>query len=130
ALHPVRRQYLADSLLTWLKALVQEGMGLMAVTGVDITTTGGNPAGYGTLGLGFRPGCISVVSDYRLNAAHRPDSIRHHMLLKIALHELGHNAGLPHCNTPTCYMQEVEKRGNWEALHSFCSLCQNKIRVP
>lgn len=60
---------------------------------------------WGVFGLGFRSGVSAVMSTHRLR--HANDIVFAQRARKIALHELGHNLGLPHCesNAEHCVMQ-------------------------
>lgn len=60
---------------------------------------------WGVFGLGFRSGVSAVMSTHRLR--HPNDTVFAGRARKIALHELGHNLGLPHCESDTenCVMQ-------------------------
>lgn len=84
---------------------------------------------YGIFGLGYRPGTTCVVSTFRL---HREVSRAKCMerLEKVALHEIGHNLGLPHCmHDRHCMMQaakgtirQVDSEQVW-----FCEECRGKL---
>jgi archaemetzincin len=85
---------------------------------------------YGIFGLGYRPGTTCVVSTFRL---HRKVSRTQCLerLEKVALHELGHNLGLPHCtHDKHCMMQAAQgtiKQVDLEKVW-FCGKCRGKIR--
>lgn len=84
---------------------------------------------YGIFGLGYRPGTTSVVSTFRL---HRKVSRAKCLerLEKVALHEIGHNLGLPHCtHDKHCMMQAAQgtiKQVDLEKVW-FCEACRGKI---
>lgn len=110
-------RYRADKILSWLKSnRPAEFTHQMAVTGKDISTTKRDPNGkvkkpesryldWGVFGLGYKPGCCSVISDYRLKNIDSHLSMER--LKKVALHEFGHNLGLPHCADKKCVMQDA-----------------------
>jgi archaemetzincin len=62
---------------------------------------------WGVFGLGYQPGTTCVVSVFRLrrNASKALFSER---LIKVCLHEIGHNFGLPHCTSgdTRCLMRD------------------------
>ena len=84
---------------------------------------------YGIFGLGYRPGTTSVVSTFRL---HRKVSRAKCLerLEKVALHEIGHNLGLPHCtHDKHCMMQAAQgtiKQVDLEKVW-FCEGCRGKL---
>lgn len=51
---------------------------------------------WGIFGLGYRPGKTCVVSTFRLKRDATNAKFKER-LLKVCLHEIGHNLGLPHC---------------------------------
>lgn len=84
---------------------------------------------YGIFGLGYRPGTTCVVSTFRL---HREVSRAKCLerLEKVALHEIGHNLGLPHCSDDRhCMMQAARgtiKQVDLEQVW-FCEACRGKL---
>lgn len=84
---------------------------------------------YGIFGLGYRPGTTCVVSTFRL---HRKVSQAKCLerLEKVALHEIGHNLGLPHCSHDKhCMMQAAQgtiKQVDLEKVW-FCGACRGKL---
>lgn len=84
---------------------------------------------WGIFGLGFRPGKTCVVSTYRLQRNVTKTQFLER-LKKVALHEIGHNLGLPHCaNHAECMMhdangtiKQVDKEKVW-----FCDNCRNQL---
>ncbi len=84
---------------------------------------------YGIFGLGYRPGTTCVVSTFRL---HREVSRAKCLerLEKVALHEIGHNLGLPHCSHDRhCMMQAAKgtiKQVDLEQVW-FCEACRGKL---
>jgi archaemetzincin len=85
---------------------------------------------YGIFGLGLRPGNICVVSTFRLlkNVSKQKTYER---LSKVALHEIGHNLGLPHCtyhkecmmNDANGTIQQIDNEKVW-----FCAKCMKQIK--
>src|SRR5690606_37557080 len=65
-------------------------------------------ADFGVFGLGYRPGRASVVSGFRLGGA--GGAVRVDRLVKVAVHEVGHNLGLGHCPEPFCVMRDATER--------------------
>ncbi len=99
-------RYRADSLLRIIDRATATNCKTIALTSVDISTTKKDKADFGVMGLGYTPGKACVVSTFRLNKRYMLNQ-----LYKVAIHELGHTFGLPHCPINTCYMRDA-KGGN------------------
>lgn len=83
---------------------------------------------WGIFGLATKPGKIAIVSSYRL---HNPDKqLIITRLQKIAIHELGHNLGLAHCNKDIkCLMSAAGgtiKQVDQEDIY-FCTSCKRNL---
>ncbi len=109
AYYEPRQRWRADRILPLLGQLVPEarGQNVMALTSVDISTTKGQYADWGIMGLGQLPGTASVLSTYRMG--NRGPVVFKHRLEVVAAHELGHNLGLPHCLETGCLMVTTGK---------------------
>jgi archaemetzincin len=84
---------------------------------------------YGIFGLGYRPGTTCVVSTFRLKRkVSKAQCLAR--LEKVALHEIGHNLGLPHCTQDKhCMMQAAKgtiKQVDLEKVW-FCASCRSKL---
>lgn len=85
---------------------------------------------WGVFGLGFRPGNTCVISTFRLKKG-VSESQMLVRLKKVALHEIGHNLGLPHCSFhKECMMRDaggtvkqVDREKIW-----FCQNCWKKLK--
>jgi len=120
AYYEPRHRYKADSLLKFQAALLPAGsQTVIGLTNKDISTRSGENADWGVFGLGFCPGNACVISVFRLKSGSY-DQIKERFI-KVVLHELGHNMGLPHCNANEyCLMNDakgtmaqVEKERKW-----------------
>ncbi len=81
---------------------------------------------WGVFGLGYVPGPSCVVSNYRLGQGDLADD----RLLKVSLHELGHNLGLPHCDRdPDCVMRDAaESIRTVDLVRSdLCKFCKMDV---
>lgn len=119
AYNSTRKRYRADSLIAQLQRKTPDGHFTVALTEQDISTTKNGIADWGVMGLGFCPGKSCVSSTFRL-AAHQ----KKQQLLKVALHELGHTQGLPHCGVKYCYMRDAEGKNHTEEETGFCPDCR------
>lgn len=119
-----RKRYKADTLLAFLKAFsTGEGAYVLGVTDKDISTSNGANPDWGVMGLGYQPGQCCIISDYRLNKYPQTEKQLTERLLKVALHELGHNFGLLHCPETTCIMTDAKGKDRLNREQSFCPKC-------
>lgn len=132
-------RYRADSLIAFQKRLEAKGVDfIIGLTDKDISATkrGGNGkikkpewryADFGIMGLAFCPGNSAVVSSFRLKSADKARQFGR--FKKVALHELGHNFGLPHCPDKKCVMTDaVESIKTVDnARPALCNACKKKL---
>jgi archaemetzincin len=114
-----RKRYRADTLIHYLSSITPNGHLTIGLTTKDISTTNDNIKDWGIMGLGYCPGRSCVASTFRLNKAKRLEQ-----LFKVAIHELGHTQGIPHCPVKTCYMQDAEGKNNTDNEIEFCTKCK------
>lgn len=129
AYYEPRQRYKADSLLKFQLGLLPHGAGsVVGFTNKDISTSLGDKADWGIFGLGYRRGNAAVISVFRLKSGSY-DAFKERFI-KVVLHELGHNMGLPHCNASEyCLMTDakgtaatVDKEKKW-----LCSNCRHRL---
>ena len=133
-------RYRADKLLRYLKKNKPDSVQyIMGITSLDISTTKKDNLGntlkpeskyedWGVFGLGYKPGVASVVSIYRLKS--KP-SLLSERLQKVCLHELGHNLGLPHCDSQKdCVMSDAAESISTidREAKQYCTSCVGKLR--
>lgn len=111
-----RSRYRADSIIHWLSSLAKPGEIYLGITHVDISTTKNAYPDWGVMGLGYQPGNACVASSFRLK--------NKSSLWKVAIHELGHTTGLPHCSVKTCFMRDAEGGNPTNEETGFCSACR------
>lgn len=114
-----KTRYRADSLIRYLKNSTPKGYLTIGLTTKDISTTKGKDADFGIMGLGYRPGNSCVASLFRLKGENRLEK-----LYKVAIHELGHTNGLPHCPVKTCLMRDAEGKDHLNEEKEFCASCK------
>lgn len=128
AWYPPTKRYKADTVLNYLKPLSDNSLRyVLGITGKDIATNkNGNPY-WGIMGLGLCPGHCCIISDYRLHRYPQTNKQLNTRLLKVALHELGHNFGLPHCVDQSCLMVDAEGKDKIDGEKTFCGDCEKKL---
>ncbi|GGB05079.1 hypothetical protein GCM10011511_30490 [Puia dinghuensis] len=82
---------------------------------------------WGILGLGNCPGNVCVISDARFYSS-ATDKYEHR-LRTIVIHEIGHNLGLPHCQSPHCIMNDAnEQIATVDSSGTdLCSSCKKRL---
>lgn len=81
---------------------------------------------YGVMGLS-PIGTHSCVVSSRIPASGKTHSIDN--FVKLALHELGHAYGLPHCPDQHCYMVDAEHKMKFPQTTGFCTSCQSRLKA-
>jgi archaemetzincin len=122
AFYATRNRYRADSLIKFLGSLTDKQHVIIGLTDKDISTTKNGVADWGVMGLGYCPGNACVASTFRLSAKEKKEQ-----LFKVAIHELGHTQGLPHCETKTCFMRDAEGRNPTNEEKEFCGPCRQRL---
>jgi len=132
AYSPNRNRYRADSLLKHLSSIKPDSIDfIIGITNQDIAASVKSHSDWGVFGLGYCPGEANVISTFRLKKDHQ--SIKIPTRLKnVALHELGHNFGLPHCGDTSCLMKDAKgKLSSVEGLNrTLCKRCKSIIDMP
>lgn len=85
---------------------------------------------WGIMGLAYCPGNSCIVSTFRINNTN--SKIHFSRFKKVAVHEFGHNLGLPHCPDKKCVMTdavESVKTIDYAKL-ALCSDCNKKLNKP
>ena len=123
--YPIRKRYVADSLLLFLKTKSNDSNTfVLGVTAKDISTMKGTNPSWGIMGLGFQPGNACVISLFRIQKNSAGNSQLEQRLLKLAIHELGHNFGLPHCKNRSCMMADSEGKDCLNREKDLCKKCR------
>ena len=129
AYYPPRRRYRAEKLLDFLDGrLPADGVRILGLTGVDISTTKGDVFDWGVLGLGRLDGASSVISSFRCRKRARGAAHARVRLAKVAVHEAGHTLGLDHCPNRGCLMEDAEGRvATCDREYDFCARCRGLL---
>lgn len=109
----------ADSLIAYQKKTYSNNSYILGVTSKDISTTCHNIQDWGILGLSYCPGKSSVISSYRV--------ANKSLFYKVAVHELLHAFGLPHCKNKdrSCYICDADKTPQLNKQTRLCPNCLN-----
>jgi archaemetzincin len=113
-----RNRYRADALINFLKSKAGANEVMIGLTTKDISTTKGTVDDYGIMGLGYQPGTACVISSFRISKTNTLEQFS-----KLALHELGHTQGLPHCAITFCFMRDAEAKNHLDEETRFCPNC-------
>lgn len=118
-----RNRYRADSLIKHLSSTIGKDSVIIGLSKNDISTTKGKIKDWGVMGLGYRPGNACIVSSFRLSKKNKTEQF-----YKVALHELGHTEGLPHCKIKTCLMRDAEGGNPLDKEKDFCKDCKRYLK--
>lgn len=110
-----RKRYRADKLIHWMSGRAKENEVWLGITSLDISTTKGTNPDSGIMGLGYMPGNACIISSYRIRNKSN--------VYKVAIHELGHTLGLPHCKNKECYMRDAEGKDVTGYEKRLCEKC-------
>lgn len=124
---PSKTRYSANKILRKFNGPTNK----IVITNFDITTNNGANKEWGIFGLGLQPGKICVVSTFRLKKNVSKTKFEQR-LIKVVIHEVGHNLGLTHCNNDKkCLMNDAKGTSSQvdNELISVCDKCKQKINL-
>ena len=130
AYYSKRQRYRADSLLIFLEAQKPDSVNfIVGLTDKDISASITGYKDWGVFGYGQCPGVSNIISTFRLSKKATKAEIDTR-IKNVAIHEIGHNYGLPHCADTTCIMKDAHgKLSSIEGKsRSLCRRCQSKIQ--
>lgn len=129
-------RFRADSIIRYQNRIIPKNADyLLGITHKDISVTKTNEDGtikepkwkyadFGIMGLAYRPGRSAIVSNYRLK--HTNPKVVLERFKKVAIHEFGHNLGLPHCPNSHCVMTSANEKVTTidDEKMELCSNCK------
>lgn len=131
AWYAARRRWRADRILDALADRSTHAVRIAAITDQPISTTKGAIRDWGIAGLGELPGRECVFSTYLYrNLARRDRQTYLRYVGDLALHEIGHTFGLPHCPDDGCLMADAKGNALESARQSrgtYCPRCQRRL---
>jgi archaemetzincin len=123
AYYAPRNRYKADSLLQFLRSYKKDNNLYLGLTSQDISSRKNDVSDFGVMGLGYCPGKACVASSFRLDRKNKAEQ-----LFKVAIHELGHTQGLPHCRQSFCFMRDAGGKNPTNEETGFCPSCASHLR--
>lgn len=117
-----KSRHRADMLIKFLTQKANEGELIIGLTTNDISTSKDGKSDWGVFGLGYKPGKSCIASSFRLKGK------KEEKLFKVAIHELGHTQGLPHCPVKNCFMRDAEGKDHLDEETEFCSKCKTVLK--
>ncbi len=121
-----RDQYNAMAIIKHLdKELSPDSLKILGITRLDIC----NPILTYVFGEAYMGGRSAVMSSARLGVGDRglPVSREHFLdrVVKVAIHEIGHTFGVPHCHTDRCVMRASNNIPDLDVkLNYLCTYCE------
>lgn len=127
-----RKRWRAEKLLAAIdRALPPDAWKTLLVVDVEISTTKDDHFDWGIGGLGNIGGASAVVSTYLIRKHTRGAALLEERLRKLAVHEVGHTLGLPHCEVFACVMSDAEGRlirSLDASTDHYCGRCRKVLR--
>lgn len=124
-----RSRYRADRIIHWLRMnMPDSARTIVGITNKDVSTTKGEVYDYGVMGLGYRPGHACVVSTFRPAKTAKNKQHLQQRLLKLVIHEMGHNFGLPHCPDEACFMVDADGQMKLDKERYLCVKCKSQLK--
>jgi archaemetzincin len=128
--HPYKNRFNANKILQHLYRIKpKEYPFILGLTPKGIATVKGSYKEWGILGLGSCPGPTCIISTANMGKQGKRFNER---LIKVSLHEMGHNFGLPHCKSGDvhCLMRDANGtiRTIDEEKKSLCKKCSGNLR--
>ncbi len=123
AYYAPRNRYRADSIIRLLARKANAGDVILGLTEKDISSSKNQSKDWGVMGLGYCPGNACVASSFRLLKKSKKVQF-----FKVAIHELGHTQGLPHCAEKSCFMRDALGGNPTDEEKAFCANCKKNLK--
>lgn len=124
AFYKPRKRWRAEKLLDFLDTKAKGAWRVVGVTNAEISTTKGDIFDWGIAGLGNLGGPTCVVSA-QLYKKHSPSkAVMIRRFSDVAVHELGHTLGMPHCESEGCVMADAKGNAIKSADRSTGAYCE------
>ncbi|MBW1811192.1 MAG: matrixin family metalloprotease [Deltaproteobacteria bacterium] len=125
-----RKRWRAEKILDVLEELApKDAHRILGLTGQDISTTKGKYEDWGVMGLASIDGLAGVMSMLRCRKSARNRKHARIRFAKVAVHEIGHTLGLPHCPTRGCLMEDAKGRASTcDREYDFCDNCRKALK--
>jgi len=129
AFYPARNRYRAEKLLDALyEHRPPDAHVIIGLTTVDISTTKGDHADWGILGLATVSGGECVISKFRAQKSARDEHHTRQRLAKTVVHEVGHTLGLRHCPNFGCLMEDGQGTVlTTDHEYDLCAACRTAL---
>lgn len=127
AFYKPRKRWRAEKLLDFLDTKAPGAWRVIGVTNAEISTTKGDIFDWGIAGLGSLDGPSCVVSAQLYKKHSKTKAVMLHRFSDVAVHELGHTLGMPHCESKGCVMADAKGNAIKSADHSsgqYCGPCR------
>jgi archaemetzincin len=127
AFYKPRKRWRAEKLLEFLDTKATGVWKVIGVTNAEISTTKGDIYDWGIAGLGGLGGPTCVVSAQLYKKHSKTKAVMLHRFSDVAVHELGHTLGMPHCESKGCVMADAKGNAIKSADHStglYCEPCR------